>query len=339
MRPWLPIALICVLLVHGAAAQVAPPPAPAPGNANPPRPRMRDPEKVHDPSKIVTIGGVRRFFSTGGGVSLFRENADGKWLPEGRIFAERQFPKWHEELVPGNRGHLWAPDVVQIGDRFFVYYSVSTFGKNISAIGLAVGKSLDPASPDWHWEDRGPVLTSRREDRFNAIDPDLFRDAAGDGSLWMTFGSFWDGIHLVELDRVTGQRLDPAKPPVRLVYAPEIEAPFLHRRGEYYYLFVNWGKCCRGVDSTYEIRVGRSLSIEGPYLDQGGTDMRKGGGTLILESEGRWIGPGHPSIHEEGGSEMLVHHCYDRELGGRSRLRMLPLKWDEQGWPAVEQPK
>ena len=189
------------VLLLGALASVAPAqgatPSPDSAEARPPRPRMRDPEKVHDPSTIVTIAGMRRFFSTGEGVSLFREDSRGKWLPERRIFAEGQFPKWHEELVPGNRGHLWAPDVIQISDEFFVYYSVSTFGKNVSAIGLAVGKSLDPASPDWKWEDRGPVLTSRREDRFNAIDPALFRNDAGDGSLWMTFGSFWDGIHMV----------------------------------------------------------------------------------------------------------------------------------------------
>jgi arabinan endo-1,5-alpha-L-arabinosidase len=295
---------------------------------------MRDPERVHDPSTIVTVNGVRRCFCTGQGIALMREEASGQWRREGRVFAEGRFPAWHSQTVPGNRGHLWAPDVIRIGGKFFVYYSVSTFGKNTSAIGLAVGSSTDPSSPQWHWEDRGPVIASRSSDRFNAIDPAIFRDATN-GSLWLTFGSFWDGIHLVELDPVAGVRRDPARAPVRLASAPEIEAPFLHQRDGHYYLFLNWGKCCRGVDSTYEIRVGRSRAVTGPYLDWSGTDLRQRGGTLVLGGEDRWIGPGHASIHERDGREWLVHHYYDRELNGHPRLRLVPLTWDAEGWPVV----
>ena len=296
---------------------------------------MRDAEKVHDPSTIVTTEGLRRFFSTGPGILLMREDAAGKWVREARVFDEAKLPSWHEKMVPGNRGYLWAPDVIRIGQNFFVYYSVSTFGKNTSAIGLVVGKALDPSSPQWRWEDHGPVISSRREDHFNAIDPALFRDP-GNNSLWMTFGSFWEGIHLVELDAITGLRADPAQPPLRLASAPEIEAPFLHARDGFYYLFVNWGKCCRGVNSTYEIRVGRSRAIAGPYVDQDGKQMLDRGGTLVLASEDRWIGPGHASIHVRDGREWLVHHYYDRDLGGRSRLRMVPLSWDPDGWPVIK---
>jgi len=300
--------------------------------------RMRDPERVHDPSTIVTIDGVRRCFSTGPGVLLIRETSGGKWEREDRVFDEGQFPAWHEELVPGNRGYLWAPDVTQIGGKFFLYYSVSTFGKNRSAIGLAVGAAINPSSPEWRWEDRGPVVVSRSEDRFNAIDPTIFHDPTNK-SLWMAFGSFWDGIHLVELDPATGLRRDAAQAPVRLASAPEIEAPFLHHRDGHYVLFVNWGKCCRGVESTYEIRVGRSGAITGPYLDREGKDLRNGGGSLVLASKERWIGPGHASIYAHEGREWLVHHYYDRELAGRPRLRMVPVKWDADGWPVVKPEK
>jgi arabinan endo-1,5-alpha-L-arabinosidase len=307
---------------------------PAQGESRPRRARMADPEKVHDPSTIVPTGGVHRFFCTGRGITLVREDASGKWLPEGRVFDEGKFPAWHDKSVPGNRGHLWAPDVIRIGEKFFVYYSVSTFGKNTSAIGLVVGDSLDPASGDWKWDDRGPVIMSRSGDRFNAIDPAIFRDA--NGSLWMTFGSFWDGIHLVELDPATGLLRDPKTKPVRLASAPEIEAPFLHQRDGYYYLFINWGKCCRGVNSTYEIRVGRSRAVTGPYVDKEGVDLRDRGGTLVLASEDRWIGPGHASLLSRDGKEWLVHHYYDRELRGRSRMRMVVLDWDTAGWPVVK---
>ena len=175
-------ALLPILVAAGVFAQEVPgsPSAAASGQGNPfLRPQwMRDPEKVHDPSSIVTVDGVRRFFCTGPGVLLVREDASGKWVREGRLFAEGQFPAWHEQTVPGNRGYLWAPDVIRLGEKFFVYYAVSTFGRNTSAIGLATGGSLDPASPQWRWEDRGPVIASRRGDAFNAIDPAIFRDGA-----------------------------------------------------------------------------------------------------------------------------------------------------------------
>jgi arabinan endo-1,5-alpha-L-arabinosidase len=336
---WSGVLLLAVLAILSTAAGQTP--TGSDGESKPrqddPPPRRRfapDPEKVHDPSTIVIQDGAARLFCTGRGISLVREDAAGKWLPEGRVFAEAQFPAWHEKTVPGNRGHLWAPDVIRLGERFFVYYSVSTFGKNTSAIGLAVGGSVDPASPQWRWEDRGPVVVSRAGDRFNAIDPAVFKDAT-DGTLWMTFGSFWDGIHLVELDPETGLARDPKGPPRRLAWAPEIEAPFLHQRDGFYYLFINWGKCCRGVNSTYEIRVGRSRKVTGPYLDREGVDLVERGGTLVLASQGRWIGPGHASLLERDNRQWLVHHYYDRELNGRSRLRMAPLVWDAEGWPVV----
>lgn len=152
--------------------------------------------------------------------------------------------------------------------------------------------------------------------------------------MWMTYGSFWDGIFLIELDPRTGLRKQGDGVPRRLAFAPEIEAPFLCRQGEWYYLFVNWGKCCQGVKSTYEIRVGRSRKVEGPYLDREGVDLVRGGGTLVLGSEGRYIGPGHASIYGEGGREWLMHHFYDAERGGRATARMLGLVWKE-GWPEV----
>lgn len=339
---FLPLAAT-IALMAGTASFGQTPPAPASGtNASPEassgsaraRPKF-DPERVHDPSTIVTVDGVHRAFSTGPGIPVVRESPTGKWLREGRIFEESEFPSWHGEKVPGNRGHLWAPDVIRMGDKYFVYYSVSTFGKNTSAIGLVVGSSMDPSSSKWKWEDHGPVILSTSQDRFNAIDPAIFRDA-DDGSLWMTFGSFWDGIHMIELDPETGMRRVPSRDPLRLAWAPEIEAPFLHERDGFYYLFINWGKCCRGLESTYEIRVGRSRTVQGPYVDRDGVDLLRRGGTLVLATDGRWIGPGHASIHERAGREWLVHHYYDREAEGRPRMRMVPLTWDAEGWPQVK---
>lgn len=303
-----------------------------PGVAQGPR---VDPELVHDPSTVVVEDGARRVLATGRGLAVVREQPDGRWLREGHVFGVDALPSWHAQRVPGNRGDLWAPDVFKIDGRYYVYYSVSTFGRNESAIGLAVGSTLDPKSPSWRWEDRGAVVVSGVGDDFNAIDPAAFKDPA-DGRLWLSFGSFWGGIFLVELDPATGRRLHPEFPPAPLAWAPEIEAPFLHKRDGYYYLFMNWGKCCRGIDSTYEIRVGRSRTIRGPYLDDEGKDLRHAGGRLVLGTIGRHVGPGHASLHRQDGREWLVHHHYDADQSGRARLRMVPLSWDRSGWPVVE---
>lgn len=267
---------------------------------------------------------------TGHGVPLLKREPDGRWKREGLLFSE--YPQWHKQEVPENRGHLWAPDIIRIGDRWFVYYSISSFGSNESAIGLATNKTLDPSSKDYAWKDEGLVIRSRRPDRFNAIDPALVMD---DGRLWMSFGSFWEGIQLVELDPKTGLLKNPGEKPLRIATHQEIEAPFIHKHGDYYYLFVNWGKCCKGVDSTYEIRIGRSKKITGPYLDKQGVDLKDGGGSPSLATDGKFIGPGHASIYLEKGKEMLVHHYYDKDRNGRSDLRMLPLEW-KNGWPVIE---
>jgi arabinan endo-1,5-alpha-L-arabinosidase len=285
--------------------------------------------RIHDPSTVVEDTGGVWCLSTGQGIHVLKREPDGRWRKMAPLFEE--FPAWHKVEVPGNKGHLWAPDLIRWKDRWLVYYSVSSFGSQHSAIGLISGKTLDPGSEDYGWKDEGVVIRSRRGDPFNAIDPAVMADK---GKLWMSFGSFWEGIFLVELDAVTGLAKKGAEP-VKLAMNPEIEAPFIHKRGGYFYLFVNWGKCCRGVDSTYEIRVGRSKSVTGPYLDREGVDMKDGGGSPFLATRGRFIGPGHASIFVEKGKEMLVHHFYDKERRGRSDLRMLPLEWKD-GWPVVE---
>lgn len=294
-----------------------------------------DPDKIHDPSTVLAENNVYRCFSTGMGVTLMREQAEGTWTKESTLFPLDKLPEWHQALVPQNRGHLWAPDVIKRGNEYFVYYSISTFGKNQSAIGLAVGNTLDPKSPQWKWQDRGPIVISQANSRYNAIDPALYFHGP-DQRLWMTFGSFWDGIFLVELDPFTGLCKHAGRAPIRLADAPEIEAPFVCFHHDMFYLFVNHGLCCRGVASTYEIRVGRSKSIEGPYLDAEGKSMLEGGGRLVLTSSNNEVGPGHASILQRNDKEFLVHHYYDRALEGKSRLRMLPLTWDENHWPVID---
>jgi arabinan endo-1,5-alpha-L-arabinosidase len=286
--------------------------------------------RVHDPSQIIQEGADHWFFCTGMGVNAYHSRDLTTWERGRPVFSE--MPAWHREVVPTQKGHLWAPDVIRVGDRFYLYYSVSSFGVNTSAIGLATSPTLDPAADNYRWKDEGIVIQSRKTDDFNTIDPSVFRDEDG-GRLWMAFGSFWSGIKLIELNPETGKRVSPEMPPIAIAWKNAIEAPALYKHDGWYYLFVNWGICCRGADSTYEIRVGRSRSVTGPYLDRDDVDMMKGGGTLFLATEGRMIGPGHVGIFSENGHDWLGFHYYDREAKGMPAYGMRALTWSADGWP------
>ncbi|MFD0894404.1 arabinan endo-1,5-alpha-L-arabinosidase [Luteolibacter ambystomatis] len=284
--------------------------------------------KVHDPSTIVRCSKQAWFFSTGPGIKSFNSPDLVTWTEGPPVF--KAFPAWHESFVPGNRGYLWAPDVILSKGRYCLYYSVSTFGKNTSAIGLVSTPTLDPADPRYGWKDEGVVIRSRRGDDFNAIDPAVHAD--NDGRLWLTFGSFWSGIQLLELDPSSGLAKKDAKPK-RIAWNQQIEAPAIIHHGDFYYLFVNWGLCCKGIDSTYEIRVGRSRTIAGPYLDKDGRDLATGGGTLFLKSEGRYIGPGHFGEIVGSSRGRFSFHYYDGAAAGMSKLGVRELTWTKEDWP------
>jgi arabinan endo-1,5-alpha-L-arabinosidase len=238
--------------------------------------------------------------------------------------------------VPANRSgrDFWAPDVIHIDDRYLLCYSASSFGKNTSAIGLVTNPTLDPDDPKYKWTDQGMVIQSSPRDDFNTIDPALFRDS--DGSLWMSFGSFWGGIKMIQLDPKTGKRIAPDSLVYALAHYDSIEAPFLYQHDGKYFLFVNWGFCCRGTNSTYEIRVGRSDKVTGPYLDREGKDLLVGGGMKLLGTEDVFIGPGHAGILAEGGKYWFGFHFYNAAQRGSPTYAIRPLRWGNDGWPVVE---
>ena len=286
---------------------------------------------LHDPSSIVRCKNEYWIFSTGNGLLSFR-STDAKTWRLGAMPVLATPPSWVHGEVPGNKGNqFWAPDVIALDGRYFVYYAVSSWGKNQSAVALMENATLDPDDANYKWIDRGVVVRSTRGDNYNAIDPAVTLDA--DGRLWLSFGSFWGGIQLVELDRKTGLRMADA--PIRAVaWNKEIEAPAIYAHGDRYYLFVTWGLCCRGAKSTYHIRVGRSDKIEGPYVDRDGVELAKGGGTTVVDRDGAFVGPGHPSFFTDAdGRERIAMHFYDLTHEGRGTLAIRPLTWDGEGWP------
>lgn len=291
--------------------------------------------RLHDPSAILKFKDTYYLFSTGPGVPTYSSKDLLTWERGPRALPDP--PKWIRETIPANRNgnDFWAPDVIHLNDRFLLYYSVSTFGKNTSAIALATNTTLDPTDPNYKWTDGGVILRSTAgQDNFNAIDPAPFLDA--DGRLYLAFGSFWSGIKLVELDPTTGLRLSADSPIHALAQNAQIEGPYLFHHADHYYLLVAWGWCCRGVNSTYNIRVGRSDKITGPYLDRTGKDMLKGGGTLLLGTTGPLIGPGQPSLFtDDKNTPHLVFHFYDPTQRGRGTLAIHPLTWDQENWPTL----
>jgi arabinan endo-1,5-alpha-L-arabinosidase len=282
---------------------------------------------THDP---VLIEASERFYlySTGNGVGAKTSMDLRSFQNAQAVFSTN--PSWIAQSVPGAT-NLWAPDISYFGGQYHLYYSASTFGMNRSCIGHATREALDSGS----FTDRGPVVCSNvttSRDDWNAIDPNVIVDR--EGRVWLSFGSFWGGIKMVELDEEGNRAGDTLYSlAARPLDDGALEAPFIVRRCGFYYLFVSFDTCCQGVNSTYNLRVGRSASVTGPYVDQEGTEMMEGGGTLLLEGGPRWKGPGHNAVVFSGTRAYNVYHSYDADSNGQSTLRIAELVWDADGWP------
>ncbi|QNA42692.1 arabinan endo-1,5-alpha-L-arabinosidase [Lacibacter sediminis] len=298
---------------------------------------------VHDPV-MIKEGSTYYLFCTGFGISVFSSTDLQNWKKEKPVFATA--PQWAVDAVPGYRGHTWAPDISYYNGKYYLYYSVSTFGKNGSCIGVAVNKTLNPSSPDFKWEDLGKVIQSfPGKDQWNAIDPNLIVDEKN--VPWLSFGSFWSGLKLVKLNsdlktlaqpeqvvsiaaRTKGSGTDSSG-------GNAIEAPFIFKKGEYYYLFASWDYCCRGEKSNYKVVVGRSKQVTGPYLDKNSVTMTSNGGTLVLEGDAKeWFGAGHNAVYHVDDKDYIVYHGYDALDKGRSKLLINELAWDKEGWPTLK---
>src|SRR6187397_3311079 len=286
---------------------------------------------IHDPSTVTAHAGRYYTYGTGNGLPILTSDDGWTWRRADSLMSALSDGKPGAAVLARGGNNTWAPDVIHIGDRFFVYYSAPGTQPK-SAIGLLVGRTLDPESADYHWEDGGPVVWSDGVEDSNAIDPGVL--LGPDGRLWLTYGSYFGYIRLVELDPKTGKRLHPDKPPLNI--AINSEASILIHRDGWYYLLVTHGSCCQGANSTYNIRMGRARKVTGPYLDNMGIDMIEGGGKLFAASRGRHIGPGHFGLLDlgQGVQKFSLHYEADLDRGGASVLDIRPLLWRD-GWPVA----
>ena len=269
---------------------------------------------IHDPSTIALCNGKFYTYGTGGNALV----SDDGWT-------------WRRGTALPRRG--LAPDVIHIGGRYYVYVAANIGAQPKAAINMIWSKSLDPESPDYKWEEGGVVAASDGIEDCNAIDPGVFLDPT-DGRLWLTYGSYFGYIRLVELDPKTGKRKDPNDKPRDL--AINCEASDMMYRDGWYYLLATHGSCCRGADSGYNIRCGRSRKVTGPFLDAEGVDMIQGGGKLLIGSGGRVVGAGHFGLLDlgDGVQKFSLHWEADLDRGGASVLDIRPLLWKD-GWPVA----
>lgn len=308
---------------------------------------------VHDPV-IIKQDSLYYIFCTGNGIASWSSEDMIHWKHEKPVFAEA--PKWAVEAIPGFKRHIWAPDISYYNGLYYLYYSVSAFGKNTSAIGVATNKTLHTDSPDYLWIDHGKVIQSiPGKTNWNAIDPNLITEK--NGTPYLAFGSFWDGLKLVKLnkDRLsvaesldhlptiasrkkssnTSENLPAVEGNPVDAGGNAIEGAFIFKKNNYYYLFASIDYCCKGSKSTYKMIIGRSKNVQGPYLDEAGLPMAQGGGTILLQGDQNWYGVGHNAVFTDQKTDYLVFHGYDAADRGISKLRIEKLSWDKNGWPII----
>jgi len=272
----------------------------------------------HDPSTIIrNTDGRYWIFTTGNGVwAMSASNSNfTDWRADNTVFTPGTWPSWINNYVTGFTGGFWAPDVIAMNGKFYLYYSCAGQGAP-AAIGLATATSL--AGP---WSDQGMIVAAT-----NAIDPAMLKDGS---NLYMTYGNWQTGIDLIQLNTSTGLRQGTSRWDL---VTGSVEAPYPIKNGSYYYLFFQRGLCCNGVNSTYYTQVGRSTSITGPYVDKNGVSLMSGGGSTFLPNkDGRIIGPGHVGY----GEGKLSFHFYDGNDNGAAKVKITTLSWIN-GWPAAD---
>lgn len=298
---------------------------------------------AHDPA-VAFENNVYYLFTTGEGIHCMSSTDLKNWQPIGPCLDS--LPEWIIKELPDASLHLWAPDIIFHGGLWHLFYSCSAFGRNTSVIGHAVNSTLDPNNPNYKWIDKGMIVQSiPYRDNWNAIDPNVIID--DDDNAWLTFGSFWGGIKIVQL---TKDLSHIAEPQIWRTLAKRhsdifideaeagnaaIEAPFIIRKNNWYYLFVSIDYCCRGVNSDYKVIVGRSRNVSGPYFDMNGQRLDHDGGTIfIVGDKDKWAAVGHCAVYSFGEKDYFFAHAYEMKKG-TPRLLVREILW-ENDWPYLK---
>lgn len=304
-----------------------------------------DTDPVLDPS-IIRQGSTYYAFSTDvagypgrGNLPIHCSQDKVNWAACGWVFPAGM-PAWIRPKIPGVIG-LWAPDISYFDGEYHLYYNGSMLHTQQTVIGLVTNTTLDPTDPEYNWIDRGMVLESKPGDDFNALDPTILVDS--DNSVWMTYGSYWSGIKQRQIEPGTGKLLVSNPTRYDLATRPgvpnnPIEGASLIHRGSYYYLFVSVDYCCEqnNAYNNYKQAVGRSTSPHGPFVDEIGTPMMSGGGTVLLKGDRRWNAPGGGTafFDSEKGESLIIFHAHDLTKNNTPYQWVKSLDWVND-WPVI----
>lgn len=317
---------LCKLVLGGALAVVSMAPA-VNGQSYPGPGPVSGSTFAHDPTVVKTPSGGYLMAYTAPGIALKTSTDRTNWRDAGLAWNNANAP-WTQPYTGKTNENLWAPDLSYHNGKYYMYYSASTFGSRKSAIFLATSSTGAAGS----WKNHGVVIETQANSAYNAIDPNLIVDAQG--KWWLSFGSFGNGLKLISINPSTGMRSGSKMVDIASRGSSgAIEAPVISRRGKYYYLWVSFDSCCKAAASTYNIRVGRSTNIEGPYVDRNGKNMMSGGGSLVLASHGSIRGPGHNTVFTDNDADVLVYHYY-RQSDGQAQLGINLLRY-ENDWPVA----
>ncbi len=296
-------------------------------------PVLADPSVVFDSSDNTFYAyGTEDDWDDGKGgryIPILRSTTLTDWEYVGNAFSRK--PSWKSD------GGLWAPDINKIDGKYLMYYAYSTWGDENPGIGLAISDR-----PEGPFTDQGKLFDSKEIEVPNSIDPFLYRDGSKKYLFWGSYSNdAHQGTYLIELTD-DGRKIKKGAEKIKIA-AGDFEAVMMYKRDNYYYFFGSKGSCCEGAESTYHVLVARSENLFGPYVDKEGQEIvERGNGTLILEGNNKYKGPGHVSniVKDKNGTEWIFYHAIDSQHGklsnGTSR-RMLMLdkiNW-EGNWPVI----
>jgi len=286
---------------------------------------------VHDPV-MIKQGDTYYIFSTGMAVKTSKDRIN--WMNAGTVFGKDsiRFSWWNDDIK--DKIGLWAPDIHYSNGKFQLYYSVSAWMNFNSSIGLATNTTLDPKDPAYKWVDEGRVISFKNGgEGVNVIDPNIFIDT--DKRKYLIYGSYKAGLRLVELDYSTGKlKQDP--PELTTITTSLGEGSFIIKGPKYYYIFASRGRCCAGDSSTYQIVMGRSLQVKGPYLSKEGESWLDNKYSLFLAGDSAEHGRGHNGFFTEHDTTFIAYHAYTHSAGGASLLNIRPMYIDKDGWPTPD---
>ena len=297
----------------------------------------------HDPSMIRFEDGYA-LMSTNNNLQLWTSEDAYTWRDHKSTVSA--IPQWAYTYAPKTEG-IWAPDIFYMNGEYRVYYCVSEFGVRNSAIGYQSTTSIMPGSTGYGWKDHGHVFhTKQGTDSYNAIDADVVKDT--EGNYWMAFGSFGLGIQLIKLDATTGYQASDDKTVYNIARRTSKESggaeegPSLIEHNGQYFLFTAWDKCCQqGANieqTTYKTAYGRADKVTGPYKDRAGYSMASGGGTILLERYGRYVGPGGGEAFQDLNRVRFVHHYYDLNGDKYNHIHIRDVVFTEDNWAEMGQP-